>query len=106
MPDVAPVPVVRPNGKTYRPRYVGIEPWEDDTVHGWRGGVYVLGTHDVEGTRQMATDMIKSHFDGDMVATAPERCWVRLGYQNGEAWWITDEVRGRAAVQWTADYPD
>lgn len=103
--DLAPATVIRPNGKTYRARRVTVQPWANETVHGDEYGVCVIGTHDVEGSRPLADAMIKSEWDGDMVATQPYQCWVRSGYRNGELCWITDETRGRAAVSWIADYP-
>jgi hypothetical protein len=107
MPEIPLVPVTRPNGRTYRPRQVVVQPWEnDDAWSEWSGGVYVLGTHDIEATRPVAHRAIKSHHDNTMIATRPERCWVRLGYADGDLCWVHDDVRGRAAVCWRAAYPD
>jgi hypothetical protein len=91
----------------YRPRRVVIQPWEDDNGWSpWSGGVYVLGTHDIDATRTLADDAVKRHHDSGMIATRPERCWVRSGFYYGDPCWVHDDVRGRAAVCWTADYPN
>lgn len=99
------VPVTRPNGKVYRPRRITVAPWENDTVHSWSAGVYVLGTHNLFLSRPLAQDAIARHFDPRLVPGRPDLCWVRDGFHYGDRAWVDDEVRGRAAVCWTAMDP-
>jgi hypothetical protein len=97
------VPIERPNGKVYRPRRIRAEAWEnDDTWSEWRGGAVVLGTHDVELARPLATAAIRRHFDAELVAADPEVGWWRLGFHFGELRWMPDPERGAAAVYFTA----
>ncbi len=97
--------VTRPNGKPYRPRKIVTRRWENVGGYDEDCGAVVLGTHDIEAARQEADRAIKFWFDHDMVATKPEVSWFRLGYANGEPMWLRDEVKGRAGVMFTADYP-
>lgn len=95
--------IERPNGKVYRPRRIRTEVWEDDDAWSeWRGGAVVMGTHDVELARPLATEAIRRHFDSELVAANPEVGWWRLGFRFGELHWTTDEQRGPAAVLFTA----
>lgn len=97
--------IIRPNGKTYRPRKVIVEPWEiDGAAYGWESGVIVFGTHDVEVAQPLA-DVVCKGFDPDYVAVGAKPIWYRDGYENGERVWMDDEVRGRAGVWFRADYP-
>jgi hypothetical protein len=102
------VPVQRPNGKWYRPRKIVAAVWDNEIWGHYGGGygVYVLGTHDIEASRQFATEMIAYWHDGGMVASKPCLCWVRDGFNGQDRAWVTDDVRGRAAVCWTAVYPE
>lgn len=106
LPTLAPIE--RPNGKLYRPRKIVVEPWEND---GWANdgcGAVVLGTHDVEAARALATERIRDWFDSELTPTKPEVGWFRLAYggSRGEMNWVRDEVHGRAGVMFTADYPE
>lgn len=101
------VPVQRPNGKWYRPRKIVAVAWDDPwPVDDDYCGVYILGTHDIDASREFANSSIAYFHDSGMVATKPEKCWIRDGYHNNDRTWISDDVRGRAAVGWTAQYLD
>lgn len=100
------VPIQRPNGRWYRPRKIVAAVWDNTETWGDDFGVYILGTHDIEASRQFATDSVAYFHDGGMVADKPERCWVRDGFHYGDRTWIDDPVYGRAAVCWTAAYPE
>ena len=101
-------PIERPDGRLYRPRMIVAHVWDNEQAYGHYDdyGVFVFGTHDVERARALADQAIKHFFDSGLTATEPERRWVRLGYDNGELAYIDDPVRGRAAVQFTAGYPE
>lgn len=98
-------PIKRPSGKIYRPRKVRCYAWENQDLDDGYGAV-VLGTHDVELAEKLATNAIKYWFDSELIATKPEVGWFRSGYHHGEPTWIRDQVRGRAGVLFTADYPE
>lgn len=92
-------PIIRPNGKTYRPRKApSVE--EFDSYSGGNGFV-VLRTHDIV----LATEMVSRHRGQ---AVSPDECtleWWRLVpfSVNGSGHdynWITDEVRGVPCVVW------
>jgi hypothetical protein len=96
-------PIERPNGKPYRPRSIRTAVWEDDDAWSeWRGGAVVMGTHDVEAARPLATAAIRRHFDAELVAANPEVGWWRLSFHFGELRWMPDEQRGPAGVMFTA----
>ena len=99
-----PPPIERPNGKLYRPFKVVAHAWENDDGQG--SGAVVLGTQDIERARALATEAVQLWFDGDFVAVHPIVGWFRLGWNYGELTWIRDPVRGRAGVQFDADYPE
>lgn len=98
-------PINRPNGKVYKPKRIAVERWEDD----WEGryGVVILGTHDIDAVRALADQAVK-WWDNEYIATKPDVDWFRLAYSGnqGEMAWQRDEVRGRAGVLFTADYPE
>lgn len=101
-------PIERPDGRLYRPRMIVAHVWDNDEAYGEDDnyGVFVFGTHDIERAGALADQAIKHFFDSTLAATKPERRWVRLGYHNGELTYIDDPVRGRAAVQFNAGYPE
>jgi hypothetical protein len=100
--------IERPDGRMYRPRKVIAHSWDNEGAHGQDDdyGVFVFGTHDVERARPLAIQAIKHFFGSELVPVRPERRWVRLSYLNGEQAFIDDPVRGRAAVQFNAGYPE
>ena len=89
--------IVRPNGRTYRPRKI--------IAYAWAGyddyGVIVFGTHDVERAEPLALDACRSWFGASGV-TAPRNVWFRDGRVNGERCWFPDEERGRPGVMFEA----
>lgn len=94
--------IERPNGKTYRPRKVVVEPIE------MRDGSYaviVFGTHDVEFARPLATKWITTESDPHDVAGDPCVGWWRDGYEHSDRAWIPDDELGRAGVRFTAVDP-
>lgn len=90
MADTLP-PIVRPNGKTYRPRYLRVVGWdcEDDVL--WQ--VAVLGTHDIAAARVLAP---QGYHCPHLVN--PTLAWMRLTVRDDESTWIYDDVRGAACV--------
>jgi hypothetical protein len=86
--------IVRPNGKTYRPRKIVVIPCENADEF----GAVVFGTHDVELATPLATEEIASRFDTRYAATDPVVGWWRDGYERGERVWVWDEQIGRAGV--------
>jgi hypothetical protein len=105
-PGGRPPAIRRPNGKVYRPRKVVVRTWDNEEAYGVFDdyGVFVLGTHNIVAAEPLATERIRRQWDSDLVAVKPERRWVRLGYLGGELAWIEDPERGRAAVQFHAEY--
>jgi hypothetical protein len=110
VPDLSAIPtapVTRPNGKAYKPRRITYDRWDNEEAYGGDGcGAIILGTHDIEAARPIA-DQIVREWDNEYVATKPEVGWFRLSYAGyrGDMVWARDEVRGRAGVMFTADYP-
>lgn len=100
------VPIERPDGRTYRPRKVVGERWENDAWMDERCGVVILGTHDVERATEFATELLRYWYDPDYVPVKPEVGWWRLGIDHGDLRWVEDERRGRAGVMFTAGWPD
>jgi hypothetical protein len=101
-------PIERPDGRVYRPRKIVALSWDNEEAYGQDDdyGVFVFGTHEVERALPLAREAIAHFFDSSLVPVKPERRWVRLGYQNGEQAYLDDPVRGRAAIQFTAGYPE
>lgn len=98
-------PIIRPNGKLYRPRgNLRVEEWENDGL-GAECGVMVFGTLDVTEARPFAEKAIRGRFGMDD-ALSPHADWLRMGYRSGEHCWVRDEVRGAPAVVFTAGYAD
>jgi hypothetical protein len=79
------VPVIRPDGRVYRPRKPPRATIVD--VDG-RTYVYVLGTHDEPRGRALAQRLTNV----DPYANPPT--WQRLAIRNGERWFVQDDVRG------------
>lgn len=94
-------PIIRPNGKTYRPRKPGMRayPLEDD--YGYDFGVMVLGTLDPDRAQPFASEMCAYWFDMP-AAVDPVPGWYRDGFQNGQRSWIRDEERGAPGVMFRA----
>jgi hypothetical protein len=93
---VALVPVIRPDGRVYRPRKVIAYPVAD--ADEMTSGVMVLGTHDIERARMLADQCAAAWADGGYVATEPETGWFREGYEAGRPMWLRNERKGRAGV--------
>lgn len=88
-------PLVRPNGKPYRPQKLTVKLTADDI--GDPAGVIVLGTHDLAAAQVLA-DAEADRYDHGYAAAGPVTGWYRLVPCNGELTWIDDPVRGRAGV--------
>jgi hypothetical protein len=101
MADRLPV-IMRPNGQPYRPRTVIAHHWEIEGHLSESRGVVVLGTHDLDRARALATEAIVYWFDDRLTACKPEPGWYRLALRHGEPTWIHDEVNGRAGIMFTA----
>lgn len=102
-------PVMRPNGKPYRPRKVVAHRWDNnDDGPGHRHGVIVLGTHDIDRARALAQEALDWwHGEDASYATRPEVDWFRNGMQGGGRVWVRDEVHGAAGVLFTgSDDPE
>lgn len=96
--------IKRLNGCLYQPKKLVVESWDNEEPGEY--GVFVIGTHDLAVAQPLADKLIQYWYEHDMIGTRPEKRWIRLGYgYNGPAW-IDDFVRGRAAIQFTADYPE
>ncbi len=95
LPAPALVPVVRPNGKVYRPRKapvaVGVCDGYDDVNY-----VYVLRTHDIDRARAFARPYLATYL------VAPRQEWVRLVMRRGYPVYEDDEERGVPVVVFTA----
>lgn len=96
-----PPPVVRPDGRVYRPRRLVVQEWEDD----WESGVLVLGTHDVVRARALALGVCHRDHGPESTALFVATGWYRDGYAYGERAWIHDDVRGRAGVKFEVVAP-
>jgi hypothetical protein len=98
---------VRPNGKVYRPRRARLtaQPWGD--VGNLDGhGVIVFGTLDPDAAREFA-ETAMAHYSGENVkAVDPIPGWWRSGYTSFGPTWVTDDVRGRPGVYFTAEGSD
>lgn len=99
MTESAIPPVIRPNGKPYRPRKLVAYAWED--YDNCRSGVVVLGTHDPERARELASSSAR-YWYGTAYIVEPARVWWHDGIEHGERRWQHDAVRGRAGVCFTA----
>jgi hypothetical protein len=97
--------IVRPDGRTYRPRKPGLRAhaWENDDG---TNGCIVLGTLDPNGlTRDRARDACAMWFGDpdsfDVTNATPG--WWRDGYGWNGREWVTDERRGAPGVryEWT-----
>lgn len=94
----SPEPIVRPNGKPYRPRTAPrVEEFyaSDDEAC-----LVVIGTHDLDVAAELARPSWESCYDGPLPDGV--RAWWRLvpwstghGYDSS---WIDDPVRGRPVV--------
>lgn len=87
--------VVRPNGRTYRPRkpprafeIMNYDAWGE--VPGW---IYVIGTNDIATAYQLAS----GNWRGVDLGSA-EQTWLRDTIRNGERCHEYDPVRGAPAV--------
>lgn len=89
-------PIIRPNGKPYRPRrVVAHEIGDEDEI---TCGVLVLGTHDQTRAQALADQLAQQVAGNGFVAADPYSGWYRDGFEMGRRQWVTDEVRGRAGV--------
>lgn len=91
-------PIERPNGGgLYRPRKINchaVADEHDDVI-----AVIVFGTHDIERARSLAESSVRLWVDDGCTAGNPHAGWWRDGMQNGDRYWIDDEVAGRAGVR-------
>jgi hypothetical protein len=97
------LPIVRPNGKVYRPRKIREIYFEND--YGRRNDVFVLGTHDLIGAVEPAAVEARyrighSEFLFDAVG---EIGWWREMVQRGERVVIYDDVRGAAGIRFEVE---
>lgn len=89
--------ILRPNGKSYRPRKVVAHAWENDD---WPVGVVIIGTHDLERAGKFAEEMCQYWYG--LHATKPSVDWFRDGFESGKRVWVRDPNHGRAGVMFTA----
>lgn len=100
--EVPLAPIVRPNGKLYRPRKVMCYAWAgDEPVEWWARGVIILGTHDLDRAREFAERMC-AYWYGLEHAIRPVVGWWRDSYSGDGPAWVDDPVRGRAGISFTA----
>jgi hypothetical protein len=90
-------PVVRPNGKLYRPRRLRAIYYEDDFYS--RYGVLVLGTHAQPVALELAAGEARYRVEGGVLDAVPEEGWWRDGFECGERAWIWDDVHGAAGLR-------
>lgn len=95
MPELTPV--VRPNGKLYRPRKLRAIYFEND--HLGRYGVLVLGTHTQSVGLPLAGAEARYRVEGGVLDAIPEEGWWRDGFECGERAWVWDEVHGAAGLR-------
>lgn len=91
-----PAPIVRPNGKLYRPLQVLGHGVLDDNEE--LTAILVTGTHDIGRAQKLANQCVAWWIDPGYVAVKPEAGWWRDGFACGRRSWIYDDVRGRAGV--------
>lgn len=97
--------LVRPNGKTYRPRKAQF------VAHAWSNGdvddegVVIFGTLDPEAAQGFADEMC-GYWYGRECASDPRPGWWRNRLDNGEPTWLADEERWRPGVMFTADHSE
>lgn len=90
------VPVVRPNGKVYRPRRPprAVRCDLDDPRSDLSEIVIVVGTHDVDRARALALRLA-----GDVSARPLwGEQWYRVAIRNGDRVYVQDEVSGAPAL--------
>ncbi len=98
--------MVRPNGRTYRPRRPGlrVQAWENrDNTGDERAGVIVFGTLDPDKARALALEMC-TYWYGDADAYQlgdPTPGWWRNTFRYAGRTWVPDEQRGSAGVMFT-----
>lgn len=92
-------PIVRPNGKVYRPRKIRAIYCENE--YGGRDDVFVLGTHDVTAALDTASREASFHFGGapSVIDAFGEIGWFREAIERGERVIRDDEIRGAAGVR-------
>lgn len=107
--EASPLPaIMRPNGKTYQPRKITVEIWDNDSDSLHAGddyGVVVLGTHDIAVAQVLADDEIARRWDSDLSGVEACAGWFRDSFRHGARTWVNDPERGRAGVWFRADYP-
>ncbi len=89
-------PVVRPDGRLYRPRKLAAYPVTDDG--GDFSGVLVLGTHDPAVAQPAADELARQEAGSGWRAVSPVPGWWRDGLMLSQRCWIGDEINGRAGV--------
>jgi hypothetical protein len=90
-------PIMRPNGKTYRPRKLSANAVTDCDGDGLEG-VVVFGTHDPARALDLADQYVAWQIDSGYAAATPVAVWWRDGFAYGQRRWIDDPERGRAGV--------
>jgi len=102
--SIPKVPITRPNGKVYRPRKVMCHALSNEDT-GTLTAVIVLGTHDVDAARELASRVGPYWADEDVKLGGAEVSWWRKGYCWGALCWLEDDVRGAAGVRFEVKYP-
>lgn len=93
-------PIVRPNGKIYRPRKIAVSYCEEGACAD--ACVIVLGTHDlaVAWPHALAEARYRLSVDPDPHGSPG---WWRDVIRNGERVWEYDDVRGRAGINFAIE---
>lgn len=98
---MADVLLIRPDGRTYRPRREGLRAhaWENDDDN----GCIVFGTLDPEAARDLARRACADWFgDADSFEpTNPTPGWWRDGFGAYGRTWIEDDQKGAPGVMFT-----
>jgi hypothetical protein len=95
--------MTRPNGRSYRPRNTKLKAvaWSNfNSGVGDDEGVLIVGTHDLDRATEFATRMCEYWFARP--ASLPQLDWVRDGYGSDGPQWVSDTVRGRPGIWFTA----
>lgn len=97
------LPIIRPNGKTYRPRAIVAHAWEnpDDMTGDNYQGCIIIGTHDAVAAQPFAERMCNYWF-GTSGAKFMQAGWFRKAYDYTGPAWIEDDVRGSAGCYFSA----
>lgn len=94
--------LVRPDGRTYRPRKPGLRARAWENTYPDVAGVIVFGTLDPDEARERAVEACAAWY-GEGELKDPRPGWYRSAIQRGDPLFVLDEVRGAPGVSFTWD---